>query len=258
MKGEGVIKWTTGSITLAVFLFMHIPVFVTILFSFSESAVLSLPIKGWTLHWYQEAWQDTRLRTGLMNSLKIATAATLIASILGTLGAFAIQRYRFFGRQSFRAAIILPILLPGIVTGVAMLSFFAAIKQPLGFMTVIIGHATFGFPVVFNTVAARVARLPKNLEEAAADLGANPYQTFTRVVFPAIRSALIAGALLAFTLSFDEIIVTIFLTGSQNTLPTEIWSRLRFGMTPEINATVTVILIVSGLLVLLSQRFQRE
>jgi spermidine/putrescine transport system permease protein len=251
-------KWILGSATLMVYLFMHLPILVIVLFSFSEGSVLSFPIKGWTLHWYKDALADDRLREALMNSIRVAASATAIASVLGTLGAFAIQRYKFFGRQAFRAAVMLPILLPGIVTGVAMLMLFAAIKFPLGFATVIAGHATFGFPVVLNLVAARVSRLPRSLEEAAADLGATPTQTFTRVVFPAIRSALIAGALLAFTLSFDEIIVTIFLTGQQNTLPMAIWSRLRFGMTPEINATVTVILIVSGLLVVLSQRFARE
>lgn len=251
-------KWLLFILTTLVYLFMHLPVVVIVLFSFSESAVLALPIKGWTLHWYREAFADDRLRMALGNSLKVAASATVLASLLGTLGAWAVQRYRFAGRALFRAAVILPILLPGIVTGVAMLVFFASVDMPLGLLTVIAGHATFGFPVVFNTMAARVARLPRSLEEAAADLGANPVQTFTRVTFPAIRTALIASALLAFTLSFDEIIVTIFLTGSQNTLPTEIWARLRFGMTPEINATVTLILLVSGWMVLLSQRLARE
>jgi spermidine/putrescine transport system permease protein len=251
-------RWALGGVTLAVYLFMHLPIIVIIIFSFSEGRILALPIKGWTLDWYREALADNRLRTGLANSLKVATSATFLASVLGTLGAFAVQRHKFFGRQAFRAAVVIPILLPGIVTGVAMLTFFARAGIPLGLLTVIIGHATFGFPVVFNTMAARLARLPHSLEEAAADLGATPVQAFRRVVFPSIRSALIAGALLAFTLSFDEIIVTIFLTGAQNTLPMEIWARLRFGMTPEINATVTIILLVSGVLVVLSQRLMRE
>jgi spermidine/putrescine transport system permease protein len=251
-------KWLLGSFTLAVYLFMHLPLALIVLFSFSEGEVLSLPITGWTLDWYRAAVQDERLIAGLMNSLKIALSATVVASLLGTLGAFAVQRYQFFGRKSFRAAVVMPIVLPGIITGVAMLSFFASIKMPLGLLTVIIGHATFGFPVVFNTMASRLARMPRNLEEAAADLGATPAQAFWRVVLPGIRSALIAGALLAFTLSFDEIIVTIFLTGQQNTLPTEIWARLRFGMTPEINAAVTIILAVSGALVLTSQYFSRK
>ena len=251
-------KWSLGFYTLLVYLFMHLPIAVIILFSFSQSEILSLPISGWTFDWYREALQDDRLIIALQNSLKIASTATILASILGTLGALAVQRYQFWGRGTFRAAVILPILLPGIITGVAMLSFFTTIGLPLGLMTVIIGHATFGFPLVFNTVASRLARLPKNLEEAAADLGANPRQTFQKVLFPAMRSAIIAGALLAFTLSFDEIIVTLFLTGQQNPLPTEIWARLRFGMTPEINATVTMILILSCILVLFSQRFSKE
>ncbi|MBX7157190.1 MAG: ABC transporter permease [Verrucomicrobiae bacterium] len=251
-------KWVLGFYTTLVYLFMYLPIAVIILFSFSQSEILSLPISGWTFNWYHEALQDDRLKAGLANSLKIAFTATALASILGTLGALAVQRYPFFGRTAFRATVILPILLPGIITGVAMLSFFATIGLPLGLMTVIIGHTTFGFPIVFNTVASRLARLPKNLEEAAADLGANPRQTFQKVLFPSMRSAIIAGALLAFTLSFDEIIVTLFLTGQQNTLPTEIWARLRFGMTPEINATVTMILILSCALVIFSQRFSKE
>ncbi len=251
-------KWFLGSYTLGVFLFMHLPVAVIIFFSFSSKRVLSLPIKGWTLDWYREALQDDRLRVGLINSLKVASGATLLAALLGTLGAFAISRWRFHGRAAFRSAVVIPILLPGIVTGVAMLSFFGQAGIPLGLLTVIIGHATFGFPVVFNTMNARLSQLPRSLEEASADLGATPAQTFRLVVFPAIRSALIAGALLAFTLSFDEIVVTIFLTGPDNTLPIEIYSRLRFGMTPEINAVVTMILLVSGTLVLLSTRFSKK
>ena len=251
-------KWLLGGATLGVFLFMHLPIVVIIIFSFSKGRVLAMPVQGWTLDWYTQAFQDERLRSGLINSIKVAVAATLAASLLGTLGAYALHRYRFYGRQLFRAAVVVPILLPGIITGVAMLSFFAYADIQLSLLTVIIGHATFGFPIVFNTVAARLARLPRSLEEAAADLGATPLQAFWRVGLPSIRSALVAGALLAFTLSFDEIIVTIFLTGSQNTLPMQIWAKLRFGMTPEINAAVTIILLVSGVLVLLSQRLMRE
>jgi len=251
-------KWSSGAFTFAVLLFMHLPIVVIVLFSFSDKRVLTLPIRGWTFDWYLQAFNDDRLRIGLMNSLKVACSATLLATLLGTLAAFAITRWRFYGRNAFRAAVAIPILLPGIVTGVAMLSFFGAAGIPLGLLTVIIGHATFGFPVVFNTMNARLSRLPRSLEEAAADLGATPVQAFWRVTFPAMRSALIAGALLAFTLSFDEIVVTIFLTGPDNTLPMEIYSRLRFGMTPEINAVVTIILLVSGFLVLASVWFGRK
>ncbi|HEY9782775.1 MAG TPA: ABC transporter permease [Leptolyngbyaceae cyanobacterium] len=247
-------KWLLGGLTFLVYLFMYLPILVIVAFSFSAKRVLSLPIEGWTLDWYAQALMDARLQAGLFNSLRVAIASVTIAAILGTLAAWAVQRYRFFGQEAFRAAVILPLILPGIITGVAMLSFFASLDLPLGLVTVIIGHATFGFPIVFNTVAARISRLPRNLEEAAADLGSPPWSAFWKVVFPGIRSALLSATLLAFTLSFDEIIVTIFLTGQENTLPMEIWARLRFGMTPEINATVTLILLVSVGLVLLSQR----
>jgi len=247
-------KWLLGGFTFLVYLFMYLPILVIVAFSFSAGRVLSLPIEGWTLNWYAQALMDARLQAGLFNSLRVAIASVTIAAILGTLAAWAVQRYRFFGQEAFRAAVILPIILPGIITGVAMLSFFASLDLPLGLVTVIIGHATFGFPIVFNTVAARISRLPRNLEEAAADLGSPPWSAFWQVVFPGIRSALLSATLLAFTLSFDEIIVTIFLTGQENTLPMEIWARLRFGMTPEINATVTLILLVSVGLVLVSQR----
>lgn len=247
-------KWFLGGLTILVYLFMYLPILVIVVFSFSKARVLSLPISDWTLDWYRQALTDQRLQAGLLNSLQVAIAASAIAAILGTLAALAVQRYRFFGQSTFRAAVLLPIILPGIITGVAMLSFFSSLDLPLGLLTVVIGHATFGFPIVFNTVSARISRLPRNLEEAAADLGSPPWGAFWNVVFPGIRSALLSGTLLAFTLSFDEIIITIFLTGQQNTLPMEIWARLRFGMTPEINATVTLILLVSVGLVLLSQR----
>ncbi|AFZ30978.1 binding-protein-dependent transport systems inner membrane component [Gloeocapsa sp. PCC 7428] len=251
-------KQLLGGLTILVYLFMYLPILVIVVFSFSQGRVLALPIQGWTVDWYNAALSDDRLQAGLFNSIRVAIAATSIAAILGTLAAFAIQKYQFFGKNAFRTAAVLPIILPGIVTGVAMLSFFSTLDVPLGLLTVIIGHATFGFPVVFNTVAARISQLPRSLEEAAADLGASPWAAFWRVVFPGIRSALISGTLLAFTLSFDEIIVTIFLTGQDNTLPMEIWARLRFGITPEINATVTLILVFSICLVLLSQKFARE
>ncbi|MES1024068.1 ABC transporter permease [Gloeocapsa sp. BRSZ] len=251
-------KQLLGGWTILVYSFMYLPILVIVVFSFSQGRVLALPIQGWTVDWYSAALSDDRLQAGLFNSIRVAIAATFIAAILGTLAAFAIQKYQFFGKNAFRTAAVLPIILPGIVTGVAMLSFFSTLDVPLGLLTVIIGHATFGFPVVFNTVAARISQLPRSLEEAAADLGASPWSAFWRVVFPGIRSALISGTLLAFTLSFDEIIVTIFLTGQDNTLPMEIWARLRFGITPEINATVTLILLFSICLVLLSQKFARE
>jgi spermidine/putrescine transport system permease protein len=173
-----------GGLTTLVYLFMYLPILVIIIFSFSKGRVLSLPIEGWTLDWYKQAFTDQRLQVGLLNSIQVAIAATAIATLLGTLAAWAVQRYQFFGRNAFRASVVLPIILPGIITGVAMLSYFASLNIPLGLLTVIIGHATFGFLVVFNTVAARIARLPRNLEAAAADLGSPPWEAFWNVVFP--------------------------------------------------------------------------
>jgi spermidine/putrescine transport system permease protein len=251
-------KWLLIGIASLVGAFLYLPIAIIILFSFSQKRVLSLPITGWTFDWYHQVITDTRLQLGLLHSLQVAAIAVPISAILGTLAALAVQRYDFWGRNLFRSAVALPITLPGIIMGVAMLSFFSSLDVPLGLPTLIVGHATFGFPVVFSTVAARVARLPKSLEEAAADLGSTPWQAFWRVIFPALRSALLAGVLLAFALSFDEIIVTIFLTGQQNTLPMEIWARLRFGLTPEINAIVTLILLVSVGVVLASQRLSQN
>lgn len=193
------------------------------------------------------------MRDALANSLKVAGSATILATTLGLLAGFAIYRYRFFGRNAFRIALNLPILLPGIVTGVAMLAYFSDLGWGLSLGTVILGHAVFGIPVALGPILTRLGQFPRSLEEAAYDLGAPPVRVYLDVVFPYLRSALIASALLAFTLSFDEVVVTIFLTGRDNTLPMEIWGRLRTSITPEIAAIATLILAISSLLVLLSQ-----
>lgn len=221
--------------------------------SFNDSKILSLPFKSFTTNWYKLAYHDAALRLALVNSLKVATTATLIATALGLLAGFAIYRYQFLGKNAFQIAINLPILLPGIVTGVAMLSYLSDLGFELSLWTVILGHTVFGLPVALGSILTRLSRFPRSLEEAAYDLGAKPGQVFTGVILPYIRSALVAGALLAFTLSFDEVIVTIFLTGRDNTLPVEIWGRLRTQITPEIAAVATLILLASMILVLLSQ-----
>jgi spermidine/putrescine transport system permease protein len=184
--------------------------------------------------------------------------STLNSCVLGTMSAFAVQRYRFFGRSFFRVAVAVPLLLPGVVTGIALLVYFRMIGIRQGMTAVMIGHITFCFPVVFNTIAARVARLPRSLEEAAADLGANFIQRWTRVVFPSIFSAMLSGGLLAFTLSLDEIVVTYFLASGSTTLPVAIYTGLRTGFKPDNLAIVTCIIAVSGLLILLSQWLVRE
>lgn len=239
--------------TMAVFVFLYLPIVVLILLSFNQSTILSLPFIGITLNWYKMAFADTALQDALINSLRVAVVATVIATLLGLLSAFAIYRYQFFGKNTFRIAITLPILLPGVVTGVAMLAYFSNLGLELSLGTVILGHLVFGLPVAMGPILTRLTQFPQMLEEAAYDLGARPKQVFLDIIFPYIRSAVISGALLAFTLSFDEVIVTIFLTGRENTLPMEIWARLRTDITPEIAATATLILMASTVLILLNQ-----
>jgi len=250
--------WLLALVSLLVFAFLYLPIVVVILLSFNASSVLSLPIQGFTFAWYTQVFQDDGLKTGLWNSLRVATVATLLASSFAVLAAFAIHRYRFFGRSSFRVAVNLPLLLPGVVTGVAMLAAFTQAGVEISLLTVILGHAIFGIPVAMGAVLTRLSRMPANLEEAGYDLGARPTQVFARVVCPYVRSSVISGALLAFTLSFDEVVVTIFLTGRDNTLPMEIWSRLRTQITPEIAAAATLVLVLSSVLVLLNGRLSRE
>src|SRR4029078_2868530 len=202
--------------------------------------------------------QDEDIHDSIRLSVTVGLIAASTAVVLGTLAAFAIDRFSFPGKQAIRFFVVLPIVLPGIVTGVAMLSFFTLLGWPLSKWTIIIGHATFCITLILNNVIARLGQLPRNLDEASADLGAPPARTFWRVTFPLIRPAILAGAILAFTLSFDEVVVTFFLTGRDKTLPLLIWGRLRQGMSPEINAAATIIILVSLAGVLLSNRLSQQ
>jgi spermidine/putrescine transport system permease protein len=246
--------WLLIAWAIAVYGFLYLPIVVLVVISFNDSPILSLPFKGFTVDWYTLALRDSAIKLALVNSLRVATTATIIATALGLFAAFAVYRYQFFGKNAFRVALNLPILLPGIVTGVAMLAYLSDLGWELSLTTVIIGHAVFGIPVAFGPILTRLGQFPRSLEEAAYDLGAKPAEVFRDVIFPYIRSAVISGALLAFTLSFDEVVVTIFLTGRDNTLPMEIWGRLRTNITPEIAAIATLVSAASGLLVLISQR----
>jgi spermidine/putrescine transport system permease protein len=245
--------WFLGSWTVLVYAFLYLPLGVLVLMSLNDSTILSLPFKGATLDWYRLTFGDRAIQQTLINSLKVASSATVLATGFGLLSAFAIYRYQFFGKNTFRIALNLPILLPGIVTGVAMLAYFSDLGLELSLLTVILGHAVFGIPVALGPILTRLTQFPRSLEEAAYDLGARPSEVFRDVIFPYIRSAVISGALLAFTLSFDEVVVTIFLTGRDNTLPMEIWGRLRTNITPEIAAIATLISAASGAIVVMSQ-----
>jgi spermidine/putrescine transport system permease protein len=244
--------------TAAVYAFLYLPLLVVVLYSFSAPEVARWPIDGYTLDWYRQLADDEDLLAALRLSVLIGLVAAALAAVLGTLAALAIDRYRFPGKGALRFAVVLPITLPGIVTGVAMLSFFSLIDWPLSRWTLIVGHTTFCIALVLNNVVARLGQLPRHLDEASADLGAPPWRTFWRVTFPLIRPAILAGAILAFTLSFDEVIVSFFLQGREPTLPLLIWGRLRQGLSPEINAIATVIVVVSFAGVLLSNRLLRR
>ena len=253
-------RWILGIISAAVLTFIYFPLVVVVVNSFNSSKVFSWPPTSFTLEWWQKAATNEGVRAALVTSVKAATGATIIAILLGAMISFAVSRYRFFGRETISFVVILPIALPGIITGIALNSAFNTVLVPLGIsfglFTVILGHATFCIVVVFNNVLARLRRTGSSLEEAAMDLGAGPFQTFRDVTFPAVRSALVAGALLAFALSFDEIVVTSFTAGPGiETLPQWIFNNLfRPNQGPIINAVAAALLVAFILPVYLAMR----
>jgi spermidine/putrescine transport system permease protein len=247
-----------GLVSALIFVFLYAPLLVVVLYSFSATKVNAWPIKGYTLDWYRELIADRDIHEAVQLSIFVGLCAAAIAVVLGTLTAFALDRYDFRAKQAIRFFVVLPIVLPGIVTGVAMLAFFTLLGWPLSRWTIIIAHATFCVTLVLNNVIARLGQIPRSLTEASADLGASPQRTFWKVTFPLVRPAIIAGAILAFTLSFDEVVVTFFLTGREKTLPLLIWGRLRQGISPEINAAASVIILVSLAGVLISNRLSKS
>jgi putative spermidine/putrescine transport system permease protein len=241
------------AVTLA---FIYIPIAIIVLYSFNAARVATWPIQGLTLDWYARAIGNAGVRNALIASVEAAVGATALALLLGTLIAFAVQRYAFFGRQAISFVVVLPLALPGIVTGLALSAVFQRIGLDFGLFTIIVGHATFCVVVVFNNVVARLRRVSRTAEEASMDLGANTFTTFRRITFPAIRSALLAGALLAFALSFDEIIVTNFTSGvSTQTLPLWIFTNYqRPNNLPLVNVAAVFVLVLSIVPVYLASR----
>ena len=238
--------------------FLYLPIVVLIIFSFNTSRSLSWPMSGLTLDWYRKLAQNEQLLEALWNSLYVAGCATALTLFIGVPAAIALDRLNFPGKAIFRKLVLLPIALPGIITGISMLSMFKLFGMSLSLETVILGHATALIAVVVTSVYARLQRLPKSYEEASKDLGANAINTFLYVTFPNIRSAVVGAGLLSFTLSFDEIPVTFFLTGRDNTLPMYIWSTMRRGLTPEINAVGALIVVASAILIVISVLLLRD
>jgi putative spermidine/putrescine transport system permease protein len=251
-----VLRIGTG-ITLA---FIYIPLVVIAIYAFNESRSQAWPIDGFTLEWFDRAINNPGVRDALWTSVKAATGATAIALLLGTLAAMAVSRYRFFGRETISFLIILPIALPGIVTGMALNATFTQVLDvDLSLFTVIVGHATFCIVVVFNNAVARLRRSGTSLEEASMDLGANAWTTFRWVTFPTLRTALVAGALLAFALSFDEIIVTTFTIGQEQTLPIWIFTNYaRPNQLPIVNVVGLSVILLSIIPVYLANRLSQD
>jgi putative spermidine/putrescine transport system permease protein len=243
-------------ITLA---FLYGPLLVIALYAFNSRRTLKWPIPGLTFSWFEKAFHNPGVREALWTSIKAGLGATAIALILGTLASFAVARHRFFGRETISFVIVLPLALPGIVTGMALNATFREVLDPigvgLGLFTVIVGHATFCIVVIYNNVLARLRRMSGSFEEASADLGASAVQTFRFVTFPALRSAMVAGALLAFALSFDEVIVTTFTAGSQATLPIWILTNLsRPNQLPIVNVVGVCMILLSAVPVYFAHR----
>ncbi len=245
--------------TALVVLFLHVPIVIIILYAFNASNVQGWPITDWTTKWFGPAIHNGEMQDALILSLKAGALATAIAMVLGTLAAFALYRAAFFGRTVVSFLFVLPIALPGIITGMALNSYFTYWHQALGLWTIIVGHATFCIVIVFNNVVARLRRLPTSLTEASMDLGADGFQTFVHITLPSISTALVSGGLLAFALSFDEVIVTTFTAGVQNTLPIWIFGNIRLGQQlPEVNVVVFLILLATIVPVTIAQRLTRE
>ena len=251
-----------GALTLwavGVVLFLWLPLGIILVYAFNTSNIQSWPIPGVTLRWFRVAWNDPDARDALLLSLKAAFAATAIALVLGTMAAVAISRFQFFGREIFSFLLILPLALPGVITGIALSSFFTFGGVNFSLWTIVVGHATFCVVIVYNNVLARLRRTSPSLIEASMDLGADDWQTFRFVTFPVLSTALISGALLAFALSFDEVIVTLFTAGAQNTLPIWILGKIRLGQQlPEVNAVVFVVVVLTIIPVVISQRLTQE
>ena len=246
--------------TAGVLAFLYIPLGIITVLSFSSSKTFTWPPPGYSLTWWRAAIHETGPRDAFVTSVKVGVAATLIALVLGALASYAVQRFSFFGRDSVSLLIVLPIALPGIVTGVALNSAFRQGGVTLGFFTLIVAHATFCIVVVFNNVVARLRRLAPNVDEASADLGADLFQTFRYVTFPLVRSALVAGGLLAFALSFDEIVVTTFTAGAGiETLPQWIFNNMfRPNQLPTVNVVAVIVILLSIIPVYIAQRLSAD
>ena len=252
--------WGLRAATIAAILYLHVPIFFVFLYAFTtEEASFQFPPPGLTTRWFAVAWDNADIRAALGLSLRVASVSMVVALVLGTLVAGAVWRTRFFGRDTLSLFIVLPIALPGIITGIALRSAINLTDVPFSFWTLVIGHATFCVAVAYNNVIARMRRTSPSLIEASMDLGARGWQTFRHVLLPQLSSALVTGGMLAFALSFDEIIVTTFTAGNQQTLPIWIFSSLvRPRNRPVTNVVALAVVVLTFIPIILAQRFSRR
>jgi len=250
--------WTRMALrawAVLVLLFLFIPILLIFLYAFNTSNIESWPIAGLTTKWFLSTWDDPEVRTALGISVQAGLSATAIALVLGSCAAFAIHRMTFFGRDAVSLLLVLPLALPGIITGMALNAFYSFNGINLSLLTIVIGHTTFCIVVVYNNVLARLRRTQGSLVEAAMDLGANGFQSFRDITLPLISTAVVAGGMLAFALSFDEVIVTYFTAGAQNTLPLWIFGAIRLGQRlPEVNVVVSFVILVTIIPVVIAAR----
>jgi putative spermidine/putrescine transport system permease protein len=238
-----------------VLLFLFFPLLLILLYAFNTSNIQSWPIRGLSTRWFEPTWNNPDIRTALGLSVEVALAATAVALVLGSLAAFAIHRMTFFGRNVINLLFVIPLALPGIITGLALHAAFNIGNIQFSLWTIVIGHTTFCIVVVYNNVVARLRRTQGSLTEAAADLGANGFQTLRDITLPLVGTAFVAGAMLAFALSFDEVVVTSFTAGAQNTLPIWIFGALRLGQRlPEVNVVVSFVILITIIPVIIAAR----
>lgn len=253
-------SWGLTLAAIGALLFLHVPMWIIFLYTLTpDESTYTFPLPGLTTKWYGVALGRADLWRSLTLSLQVASIATVAALILGTLAAAAVYRSKFFGREAISFLLVLPIALPGIVSGIALRTAIGGLNIPFSFWTIVIGHATFCVVVVYNNVLARFRRMSGSLIEASMDLGANSFQTFRYVVFPNIATALLAGGMLAFALSFDEVIVTTFTAGQQTTLPIWIFSQLtRPRDRPVTNVVATFVILITFIPIFLAQKISAD
>jgi putative spermidine/putrescine transport system permease protein len=248
-----------GVWTALIMLFLFVPIASIIVYAFNPSNVQSWPLHGLSTKWFTSTWHNAEMRHAFWLSVRAGLFSTAIALTLGSMAAFAVHRFRFFGREAISFLLVLPIALPGIITGMALNSFISFSGVGFSLTTIIVGHATFCIVTVYNNVLARLRRTSASLVEASMDLGADGWQTFRFITLPMIATSLVAGGLLAFALSFDEIVVTTFTAGAQNTLPIWIFGNIRLGQQlPQVNVVVLFVILVSLIPVALARRLTRD